>query len=88
MGVGGLIERKTGAGQVDYLAVDPERQHQGIGSVLLDRMEHAAKEDGMTAMEISAHGSAVVFYERKGYERDGRYHDPSGGVVTLQKPLS
>jgi GNAT superfamily N-acetyltransferase len=44
-----------------FVAVEPERRRQGIGSALLDRLVSAAREDGRTTLRSS---TAVSFEDR------------------------
>ncbi len=53
--VAGMITTKrTGAGElmIDQVGVDPERQGQGVGSWLLEQLEQAARDEGVTTLVL------------------------------------
>ena len=62
-----------------------ERRH-GLGAMLTERVEQAARERNAAFVELWSDAkftAAHRFYERRGYERDGRtreLHDESGTV--------
>jgi ribosomal protein S18 acetylase RimI-like enzyme len=56
-------------GEVHDIAVLPTEQGQGIGSALMDRVEHELEQAGVREYRlnvIAANTSAVHFYERRG----------------------
>jgi ribosomal protein S18 acetylase RimI-like enzyme len=56
-------------GEVDAVYVQPERQGEGIGRMLLSALEGQARARGIRELELSATLNAVGFYERAGYAR-------------------
>lgn len=62
-----LTDRGQGAVQMRQVAVDPGRQRQGIGALLVRESERRARELGFTRMILHARETAVPFYERLGY---------------------
>nr|WP_293706765.1 GNAT family N-acetyltransferase [Stenotrophomonas sp. UBA7606] len=64
--------------EVDALFVDPDRSGQGIGRMLLERVE--ALSDPQRGLHLSASLNAVPFYLRAGFSADGEalYPHPSG----------
>lgn len=73
-------------GTVDYLAVAPNRQHEGLGSGVLRHLEDVARVRGATSIELGSLESAEGFYQKMGYEKTVR-HDGSLTIVRFQKPL-
>jgi [ribosomal protein S18]-alanine N-acetyltransferase len=81
----GWCSRVPGRSYIPYLFVDPELQSNGIGALLLDRMERMMELQGAERVQLETpadHVRAVRFYERQGYRilalrpdgRDG--HNP------------
>jgi len=60
-------------GWVNYLAVDPEHQHQGLGRLLMQRAEELLCGLGCAKLNLQVRGSneeAIGFYRRLGYRVD------------------
>ena len=60
-------------GWVNYLAVDPERQRQGIGRAMMDQVERLLRAAGCPKVNLqvrSANASALSFYTALGYAQD------------------
>ncbi|WP_302373526.1 GNAT family N-acetyltransferase [Enterococcus asini] len=53
---------------LEYLCVDNEKQSQGVGQALLEKMEAYGAEQGMEKMTLEARVSAQAFYEKNGYQ--------------------
>ncbi len=86
------------------LTVDPARQGQGLGALLIGEVEHRARALGCAAVEMTViHGRAelIAFYGRRGYAATGRtkpfpYGEARFGLpqrddlhfVVLEKPLA
>lgn len=49
------------------MAVDPERQGEGIGVKLLGDVESALAQKGYTQFQLNARETAIGFYEKAGY---------------------
>lgn len=60
---------------VTCLQVDPELQGRGLGRVLVEAVEEAAREEGLEGLRLSARGGHDLeeFYVRLGYEVVGGY---------------
>lgn len=67
-GVGRLHQSAMGQGQIRFMAVDTPYQRQGVGRMLVVRMEKAAVDHGLRDMILHARHLAVPFYEGLGYE--------------------
>ncbi|MCT4355220.1 GNAT family N-acetyltransferase [Streptomyces sp. Je 1-79] len=63
---------KTGAdtsvGSLGRLAVSQAARGLGVGAALVRAIEDAARERGLTAVDLHAQTHALGFYERLGYE--------------------
>jgi len=61
-----LLDR-PGVGQVRYMAVHPEWQGKGLGSLILQYLESKAKFQGLNLVTLNARETAVPFYLKNGY---------------------
>lgn len=59
------------SGRLYQMAVSSTHRKCGIGSALMEAMEHAVMERGGTDIRLHARETAVSFYERLGYRMDG-----------------
>jgi ribosomal protein S18 acetylase RimI-like enzyme len=69
-------------GWINYLAVDPSVQRQGLGGRLMDQAEHLLLAAGCPKLNLQVRAdneAAVRFYEKRGYVQDA--------VVSLGKRL-
>ncbi|MDJ0946608.1 MAG: GNAT family N-acetyltransferase [Kiloniellales bacterium] len=93
--VGAVVTERGDDGlYIRLIAVDPERQGNGIGSRLLERVEEAARAEGLAA--LSLHTAEIMddllrLYRRHGFREVGR-EPPDHGKdailrVRLQKKL-
>jgi GNAT superfamily N-acetyltransferase len=66
--------------QLRGMAVDPDRQGQGIGRLLLDAAVERLRSAGVTRLWCNARDVAVPFYERLGWRvtGEGFFHEESG----------
>jgi len=53
------------------VAVEPDRQGQGIGRVMVEEFERFARSAGYRRIVLNARDTAVPFYERLGYGIEG-----------------
>ncbi|TGE09843.1 GNAT family N-acetyltransferase [Hymenobacter fodinae] len=67
LGVGRLHPSADQQGQVRFMAVHPQAQGQGVGRQVLEYLEAAARQQGLTEIVLHARQLAVPFYERLGY---------------------
>jgi tRNA (guanine37-N1)-methyltransferase len=72
---------------VSRLVVAPDLQGQGIGSLLMDRIEDLAPPDTMAFQLITGAGSMTNhgFYRRRGYVETDRTIDPAGVPVVVME---
>jgi N-acetylglutamate synthase-like GNAT family acetyltransferase len=62
-----LIEKEPGVGQFSQMAVLPTRQRQGIGRIMMDKIQAVAREQGYKTLGIMTHLNTTGFYEKYGY---------------------
>ena len=65
------------------LYVHPDRQGEGIGGKLLNRVETTARTDGYDTLDLvvmAENDAAVGFYEAVGFERVDDHYDPNFDV--------
>lgn len=89
------LETSTGTGTVEVygLYVDPSWQRGGVGRVLLTTACDHLRRRGATEATLWAfadNDSALSFYERLGWQRDGarRVHETGSAEVRLRARLS
>ena len=66
-----LVPKADGEVKMRQVAVAPHARGRGFGRALVRFAEGFARERGFTVMTLHARESAVPFYERLGYEREG-----------------
>lgn len=54
-------------GRIGRMAVLPEWRRRGVGRALLQTLLAAARNQGMTKVELSAQVNAIPFYEKAGF---------------------
>ncbi|MFE2376002.1 GNAT family N-acetyltransferase [Streptomyces sp. NPDC059398] len=59
---------EPGVGSLGRLAVAAAARGRGVGAALVRAIEDAAREHGLTAVDLHAQTHALGFYERLGYE--------------------
>lgn len=92
----GWCARARGRAYIPYLFVTPSLQNQGIGSLLLRRMESLIELEGADRVQLdtlSDNVRAVNFYQHQGYrilvlKRDGPPGRDLQNSVRLEKRLS
>jgi putative acetyltransferase len=71
-GCGGIQLFGTDYGELKRMYVRPPFRGSGFGELLLDRLEHHAREHGvfLVRLETGIHQTAAIrLYERKGFQR-------------------
>ena len=62
-----LLDPAHDAAKIRAFFVHPQWARRGIGGMILQACEHAAREAGFTRLEMGATLSGVAFYKAKGY---------------------
>jgi ribosomal protein S18 acetylase RimI-like enzyme len=65
----GRLPSLGGAVRTAGTAVMPDMRRRGIGSSLLHALDHAAAHAGAPSVQIVADASAILYYERLGFQR-------------------
>ncbi|MGA2375508.1 MAG: GNAT family N-acetyltransferase [Candidatus Sulfotelmatobacter sp.] len=79
-----LLDPKQDAAKIRAFFVHPKWARQGIGSLILEACESAAREAGFTRLEMGATLSGVAFYRAKGYAEIERQKTPLSNGETLE----
>lgn len=58
----------------------PDHARRGIGRLILETSETAAKARGFSDLEMAATEAGRLFYERCGYSVESKFFDENGGV--------
>lgn len=98
-----LADKGDGLFYFGMLTIDPARQGEGLGRLMLDYAEAHARDLGAVRMEatvIRQRDELIAWYERRGYARTGEtrpfpMHDPRFGepkrddleFLVIEKPL-
>ena len=67
VGVGRLHLNSESEAQIRFMAVAEDAQRQGVGRVIVQRLEQLADDHGVQRIVLNARDIAVGFYERLGY---------------------
>lgn len=65
------------------LYVAPDRQGQGVGSMLLEQLERDAIAEGIEILELNSTLTAAGFYQHRGYKALGKTQCFEAGGQTL-----
>jgi len=90
VGVAKLYEKSEGVGHVSHLAVAPEHQHKGVGHLLVQTIEHRARERGFKIIGTMSRVTATAYFERAGFRIAGipTPHLGTTHLVWMEKTLS
>lgn len=78
-----LLDPAREAAKIRAFFVHPAWARRGIGSVILEACEAAAKAAGFTRLEMGATLTGVPFYREKGYAAMEHLDVPLGGGASL-----
>lgn len=78
----GFSELRAPLSEVRRVYVSPKIARKGIGMQLLMAVEEAARDHGLTRLQLGASLNAVAFYEKHGYRETGR------GAITWDTAVS
>jgi len=92
----GPVPGTAGTYDLYWLVVDPARQCSGVGTRLVEAVEHRLISDGarLVVVETSSlpeYASTRAFYERRGYTRGATvpgYYAPGDDLVIYRKDLA
>jgi GNAT superfamily N-acetyltransferase len=78
-----LLDPARDAAKIRAFFVHPQWARRGIGGLILEACENAAREAGFTRLEIGATLSGVAFYQTKGYAALESLEAPLGNGEVL-----
>jgi len=78
-----LLNPARDAAKIRAFFVHPNWARRGIGGLILEACENAAKEAGFTRLEMGATLSGVAFYKAKGYTALENLEAPLGNGESL-----
>ncbi|MGA7217632.1 MAG: GNAT family N-acetyltransferase [Candidatus Sulfotelmatobacter sp.] len=78
-----LLDRAREAAKIRAFFVHPDWARQGVGGLILEACEKAAREAGFTRLEMGATLSGVAFYKAKGYASLEKLEAPLGNGESL-----
>jgi GNAT superfamily N-acetyltransferase len=87
-----LLDPNSDAAKIRAFFVDPNWARQGIGSLILDACEGAARDAGFHRLEMGATLTGVPFYQSRGYVASERIAVPladgeSLAIVRMEKEI-
>ena len=83
-----LASRRETVGEIDWIHVSPEYRGRGIGSRLLERLEHELRDREAARIEgrvLLANETGAAFYEREGYTEAGERGVDIGGETFRER---
>jgi GNAT superfamily N-acetyltransferase len=78
-----MLDPETDAAKIRAFFIHPEWARQGIGTLLLDACESAAREAGFTRFEMGATLTGAKLFQKRGYVPMERLEVPLEGDITL-----
>src|SRR5262249_32659710 len=62
-----LLDPRLDAAKIRAFFIHPDWARRGVGGLILETCEHAARQAGFTRLEMGATLTGVPFYQAKGY---------------------
>ncbi len=89
VGVIKWMEMDPGVAWLSHLAIAPERQKQGIGRLLVQAVEDAARKKGCRVIGANAHLNSTDYFEKLGFRIVGLpgHYFSTVQVVWMEKEL-
>ncbi|HWF06186.1 MAG TPA: GNAT family N-acetyltransferase, partial [Candidatus Angelobacter sp.] len=78
-----LLDPRTDAAKIRAFFVHPAWARRGIGTLVLDACENAARAAGFTRFEMGATLTGVKLFQQRGYVAIERLEVPLEGEITL-----
>lgn len=86
-----LLDPLTERARIRAMYTHPDHVKKGVGRLIIDTAEEAARAEGFGAMEMAATMAGKPFYERCGYTVESEWEDTNGAVpvplATMAKTL-
>lgn len=89
VGVIKMFEKTDGVGWVSHLAIDPAYQKKGVGRLLMDSVEQAAREKGFHVIGCMSRLNTTAYFERLGFRTAGlpTHYFGTTQVLWMEKEL-
>jgi GNAT superfamily N-acetyltransferase len=78
-----LLDPRSDAAKIRAFFVHPDWARRGIGTLVLDACENAARAAGFTRFEMGATLTGVKLFQKRGYAEIERIEVPLEGAITL-----
>ena len=75
-----LLDTKKDRARIRAMYTHPDHVRRGIGKMIINAGEEAARREGFTALEMAATLAGVPFYKNCGYEIESEWLDKNGSV--------
>lgn len=75
-----LLNPDSDRARIRAMYTHPEHTKRGIGRMILQAAEMAARQEGFKALEMAATTAGVPFYRKCGYEVEKEWFDKNGDV--------
>jgi len=87
-----LLDPAQDRARIRAMYTHPDHTRRGIGKMIIDAGENAAKAEGFKALEMAATMAGVPFYKKCGYHIESEWEDKNGMVpvplCTMVKSIS
>ena len=88
----GLLDPRTDPAKVRAMYTHPSFSRRGVGRLILERAEQAARAEGFTTLELMSTLAGQPLYEAAGFVPVERVDDPAGGtpvpLVRMRRPIT
>jgi len=75
-----LLDPKKDRARIRAMYTHPDHVRRGIGKMIINAGEEAARREGFTALEMAATLAGIPFYKNCGYEIESEWLDKNGSV--------
>jgi len=75
-----LLEPAKDRARIRAMYTHPDHTRRGIGKMIIEAGEEAAKAEGFKSLEMAATLAGVPFYKRCGYHIESEWEDRNGAV--------
>jgi GNAT superfamily N-acetyltransferase len=75
-----LLDPETERARIRAMYTHPDHTKRGIGRIVIDAGERAARAEGFKALEMAATMAGKPFYEKCGYIVESEWFDENGAV--------
>lgn len=64
----GRLNIEEGVGKIRFMATAPKAERKGVAKMIVQYLEHKAKEKRVSTIQLNAREVALPFYEKQGYQ--------------------